>query len=204
METQTLDPQIQMMLDEAEKKKQAGNHREAIRICEKILHYDLDCGEAYEEIGDNYLTVREYTKAKKALERAVALSPMSPNANYLMGFVLSALGRWKASISYLERANELYPNHPEIIRCLGWSMYHEGQKKRGVILMERALSLAPNDTLILTDAGVVYMNEKNFDRAALMFRRVLALEPDNEKAQECLNAVQFFAVEYAKLKQRKD
>lgn len=194
--------QLNVLLEESEKKKQNGQHLEAIRICEKILHYDLDFTEAYEEIADNYLTLREYNKAKKALDRAILLCPVSPNANYLMGFVYSCLGKWKTSIDYLERADSLFPNHPEILRCLGWSMYHDGQKKRGLILLERALSLAIEDTLILTDLGVLYMNEKNFDRASLMFKKVLVLDPDNEKAMECLNAVKFFAAEYGKIKKQ--
>lgn len=197
MESQTA---LQNLLEEAERKKQNGQHKEAIRICEKILNYDLDFTDAYEELADNFLTLREYQKAKRALERAISLNPQSPNANYLMGFVYSCLGKWKTSVAYLEHADEMMPNHPEILRCLGWSMYHEGQKKRGVILLERALSLAMDDVLILTDLGVLHMNEKNFDRAALMFKKVLILEPENEKARECLNAVKFFAVEYGKLR----
>lgn len=194
--------QLNVMLEEAEKKKQHGHHQEAIKICERILHYDLDATEAYEEIADNYLTLREYQKAKRALDRAMILNPASPNANYLMGFVYSCMGKWKTSIDYLERSDDLFPNHPEILRCLGWSMYHDGQKKRGLILLERALNLASEDTLILTDLGVLYMNEKNFDRAGLMFKKVLVLDPDNEKAMECLNAVKFFSVEYAKIKKQ--
>lgn len=196
------DTQVNVLLEEAEKKKQRGQHQEAIKICESILHYDLDAAEAYEEIADNYLTLREYQKAKRALDRAMVLDPASPNANYLMGFVYSCMGKWKVSIDYLERSDELFPNHPEILRCLGWSMYHDGQKQRGLILLERSLNLASEDTLILTDLGVLYMNEKNFDRAGLMFKKVLVLDPENEKALECLNAVRFFSEEYGKIRKQ--
>ena len=198
-----IDPQLQILIEEADKKKLIGSHREAIQMCEKVLLYDLDCSEAYEEIGDNYLSLHDYQRAKKALDRAIHLNPYSPNANYLLGFVYSCLGKWKTSIEYLERADDLYPNHPEIIRCLGWSMYHDGQKKRGVIILERAVSLSPQDPLILNDLGIIYLNEKNFERAAGLFRRVLDIEPGNEKARECLNAVKFFENEYKKLGKRR-
>lgn len=198
-----VDPQLQLLIEEADKKKINGDFKDAIRICEKILIYDLECSEAYEEIGDNYLSLHEYGKAKKALDRAIKINPYSPNANYLLGFVFSCLGKWKTSIEYLERADQLYPNHPEIIRCLGWSMYHEGQRKRGIIILERAMHLAPHDALILNDLGVIYLNEKNFERAAFLFKRVLDIEPENEKARECLNAVRFFEGEYRKLNKKK-
>lgn len=194
------DSPLQTLLEEAEVKKQNGEHKEAIGICERILNYDLDFTEAYEEIADNYLTLREYQKAKRALDRAICLDPTSPNGNYLMGFVYSCMGKWKVSIEYLERADELFPNHPEILRCLGWSLYHYGQKKQGLILLERASNLSPSDTLVLTDLGVLYMNEKNFERSMRLFTKVLNIDPSNDKARECLNAVKFFATEYGKLK----
>jgi tetratricopeptide (TPR) repeat protein len=195
--------EVHPLIEEADKKKNEGKHTEAIRICEKILAGDLSCTEAYEEIGDNYLSLRKYDKAEKALRQAIKLSGDSANANYLLGFVCSCTGKWAKSVTLLEKADSIYPNHPEIIRCLGWSMYHHGQKKRGVILLERALFLAPNDPLILNDIGVCYLNEKNFEKAARHFKKTLQIEPDNQKAKECLNAVKFFQREFDKLKKKK-
>jgi len=189
-------------LGEAEKLKMTGKHTEAIRVCEKILLSDLDCVEAFEEIGDNYLSLKEYEKAEKALKRAVRLDPHSANANYLLGFTYSALGEWIRSIEFLECADGVQSNHPEILRCLGWSYFHYGQKKRGIIVLERALNLAWDDCLILCDLGVCYLNEKNFERSIALFEKVLKLEPENEKARECLKACKFFKREYDRLKQR--
>lgn len=196
--------EFNLLLKEADKKKLQGEHIEAIKICEQVLVNDLDCIEAYEEIGDNYLSLRYYDKAKKALNRSLQLNPRSANGNYLLGFVFSALGDWKRSIEYLERADEIEANHPEILRCLGWSIFHEGQRKRGIIILERALNLSQNDPLILSDLGVCYLNDKNFERAAVLFKKVLEIEPQNEKARECLNAVKFFQKEFKKLRNSKE
>ncbi|MBD3330524.1 tetratricopeptide repeat protein [Candidatus Peregrinibacteria bacterium] len=196
-----IEPQpVHPLIEEADKKKYEGKHQEAISICERILSTDLDCTEAYEEIGDNYLSMRKYENAEKALQQALRLTPDSPNANYLLGFVYSCTNKWEKSVELLEKADELYPNHPEILRCLGWSMYHFEQRKRGIILLERALFLAPHDPLILNDLGVCHLNEKNFDRASGCFKKTLQIEPNNQKAKECLNAVKFFQREYAKIK----
>lgn len=194
---------INFLIQEADEKKMDGKHEEAITICEKILLQDLTCLEAYEEIGDNYLSLRQYSKAEKALKMAIKLDPKSANANYLLGFVYSALGQWGKSISFLEKAEELETNHPEILRCLGWSVFHNGERKKGIILLERALALAQNDPLILSDLGVCYLNEKDFDRALYLFKKVLEIEPENEKARECLQATRFFQTEFMKLKERK-
>ncbi|MBL4694301.1 tetratricopeptide repeat protein [Candidatus Gracilibacteria bacterium] len=198
-QTKTINP----LIEEADKKKNEGKHLEAIRICEKVLAGDLSCVEAYEEIGDNYLSLRQYGKAEKALKQAIKLDKASANACYLLGFVYSCNGKWKESVSLLEGADKLYSNHPEILRCLGWSMFHNGQKKRGIVIIERSLFLAPNDPLILNDLGVLYLNEKEFNKSAGLFKKTLQIEPDNQKAKECLNAVRFFQREYEKLKKKK-
>ena len=194
------EQKIHPLIEEADKKKNEGKNLEAIRICEKVLTGDLSCVEAYEEIGDNYLTLRKYDKAEKALKQALKINKSSANANYLLGFVYSCTGAWKESVQLLESADHIYPNHPEILRCLGWSMFHFGQPKRGIILLERSLFLAPNDPLILNDLGVCYLNEKEFERAAFLFKKTLQVEPDNQKAKECLNAVRFFQREFEKLR----
>lgn len=199
----TEDTKVNPLIEEADKKKNEGKHLEAIKLCEKILSSDMKCVEAYEEIGDNYLSLRKYEKAEKALKHAVKLNKGSANANYLLGFVYSCTGDWENSVGLLEEADEIYPNHPEILRCLGWSMYHFGQSKRGIIILERALFLAPNDPLILNDLGVCYLNEKNFEKSAQLFKKTLQIEPDNQKAKECLNAVRFFQREFEKLKKTK-
>lgn len=190
------------LINEADQLKLKGRHEDAIRLCERILMSDLDCIEAYEEIGDNFLSLKEFEKAEKALLRAVQLDPHSANANYLLGFTYSALGDWEGSIEYLESADQIQVNHPEILRCLGWSYFHYGQKKKGIIVLERALNLAWDDCLILCDLGVCYLNEKNFERAIALFQKVLAIEPENEKARECLKACKFFQREYEKMKRK--
>lgn len=195
--------EIHPLIEEADKKKNEGKHTEAIILCERILSGDLNSVEAYEEIGDNYLSLRKYDKAEKALKQAIKLNKASANANYLLGFVYSCTGNWKDSVTLLEEADRLYPNHPEILRCLGWSMYHFGQNKRGIVLLERSLFLAPNDPLILNDLGVCYLNEKDFDKSARLFKKTLQVEPNNSKAKECLNAVRFFQREFEKLRNKK-
>ena len=187
-----MDDFTDTLINEADQLKLQGRHQDAIKVCEKLLMSDLDCVEAYEEIGDNFLSLKEFEKAQRALLRAVQLDPQSANANYLLGFTYSSLGEWELSIDYLESADKVQSNHPEILRCLGWSYFHYGQKKKGVIVLERALNLAWDDCLILCDLGVCYLNEKNFERSIQLFEKVLKLEPENEKARECLKACRFF------------
>ena len=189
MDTDTLLP----LLEQAETLKLQGKHKEAIRFCQKILIMNLDCTEAYEEIGDNYISLGEYKKAKLALVQAARRNPKSANVHYLTGFMFSAQQNWKESINHLEKSNELFPNHPEILRCLGWSIFNLGLKKKGICVLERALTIAPEDSFILCDLGVCHMNQRNFQRASSLFNKTLQIDPDNMKAKECARIVDLFS-----------
>src|SRR5210317_1785366 len=115
-------------IKKAEELKLSGNHEGAIKFCESLLYDDLNISKAYEEIGDNYLSLKEFTKASKALQQAIMLDPISANAHYLYGFVLSVEGNFEKSIEELELADRIEPNHPEILRCLGWSYFNFGNQ----------------------------------------------------------------------------
>ncbi len=194
-----------MSLDELLKKadalKLAGNHEEAIALANKMVISDLDYVEAYEELGDNYLSLREYEKSMKALKYALKLKPTSANALYLLGFLYSSIGDFEKSVQTLESANKVQPHHPEILRCLGWSIFHGGDRKRGLIMLERARAIAPTDTLVICDLAVCYLNDREFNRTIELLEYALKLEPDNEKAKDCLETAKFFKREFMKLEE---
>lgn len=196
-----------MSLDELLKKaddlKLNGQHTEAIDLANQMLLSDPEYVEAYEEIGDNYLSLREFDKSKKALDYALKLNPNSPNALYLLGFLHSSVGDFELSVRTLERADEVQPHHPEILRCLGWSIFHGGDRKKGLIMLERARTIAPTDSLVLCDLAVCYLNDRQFERTIELLEFVLRIDPENEKAKDCLETAVFFKKEFEKLDKEK-
>lgn len=190
---------LEDLLKEADQLKLSGRHEEAITLANRMVLMDMDYVEAYEEIGDNYLSLREYEKSKKALEYALKLKPTSANALYLLGFLYSSLGDFQRSVETLETANNVQPHHPEILRCLGWSIFHNGERKKGLVILERAKALAPRDTLVICDLAVCYLNDRNFEKTIDLLENALAIEPNNEKAKDCLETAKFFQREFHKL-----
>ncbi len=193
---------LDQLLKEADALKLQGRHEEAIALANKMILMNMDYGEAFEEVGDNYLSLREYDKAMKALKHALRLRPKSSNALYLLGFLYSSTGEFDKSIETLELANQTQPHHPEILRCLGWSIFHGGDKKRGLVILERARAMAPKDTLIMCDLAVCYLNNRQFDLTIALLEEALRIEPNNEKAKDCLETAKFFQREFRKLKEK--
>lgn len=180
-----LDASTMKLLEQAERFKIEGAFEDAIALLEQIIAGDLSCGAAYEELGDNYLSLRELGKSRRALEHAVKLNDESANAFYLLGFLCSLELLWKDSVIALQKADQLHPNHPEILRCMGWSLFNAGERAQGTSVLERAHNLNNDDINIMCDLGVCYMNLSEYGKATNLFRRVIASAPESEQAQEC-------------------
>lgn len=176
------------MLAQAEDLKLSGNFEAAIKVLQKIILHEPHCFEAFEELGDNFLSLKRFIESEKALRESIRISPKSANAHYLLGFLFSQQQNWKASVKELQEADSQSPNHPEILRCLGWSFHNQNRKSaQGVALIERSQNLSPNDPNILCDLGVCYMNSEQHERAQKVFRRVIEIAPDSEQARESQN-----------------
>ena len=175
------------MLAQSEDCKLSGNFDESIKILNKIIMHESNCFEAFEEIGDNYISLRKLPQARKALDQALRINPQSANCHYLLGFLYSLEQKWEASVEELEKADDFSPNHPEILRCLGWSFHNYNRKsQKGLAILERSNNLSPNDPNILCDLGVCYMNSDNSKKAEEIFRKVLEINPNSNQARECL------------------
>ncbi len=186
-QTMKYDQFVIDMLAQSEDLKIAGEHEKSIEVLNKIVLHEPNCFEAYEEIGDNYISLRKLDKARKALKEALRLNPKSANAHYLLGFLFSLEQKWEASVEELEKADEITPNHPEILRCLGWSYHNYNRRsQQGLAILERSNNLSPNDPNILCDLGVCYMNSDNAKKAEEIFRKVLKINPNSAQAKECL------------------
>jgi len=175
----------QSLLSQAVQFKINGQFSQAIELLQKIVLDDPFLVSAYEELGDNYLSLKEYDKALKSLEQALKIQPQSANALYLLGFLYSVKQDWNHSVALLEQANSLLSNNPEILRCLGWSLYHQTSRSQGLALLERSWVLKPKDANILCDLGICYMNSCDFARAEKVFSEVVQLYPASDQAKEC-------------------
>ena len=125
-----------LFIEKVKKLHDEGEFQKALKDCEEFASKNIENVEVYEEIGDNYLSLKKYDKAIKAFKQALKLDKNSASANYLLGFVYSCTDEWGESIKYLEIANKVFPNNWKILRCLGWSLYFSGIKSKGIILLE--------------------------------------------------------------------
>lgn len=177
-------------LERAERLKLGGKHAEALVILEDLLVEDPENVAALEEVADNELSLDRLERAEAAAREAVALDSESYTAHYILGFLSSQREEWSIALQHLKKANILKPNNPEILRCLGWVLFRSGERAQGIVTLERSLNLDHDNPLTLCDLGVTYMELQNFSKARSLFERALDVDPGNERARECIKAIQ--------------
>jgi len=174
------------LLERAVEAKAEQEYSKAVEILQDVIMEYPAYHEAYEELGDVYIALRQIDRAHKALDRAMKLKPKSANAHYLRGFLLGLENKWNLSMDELVTADKLMPNHSEILRSLGWSMYNANRKVQGISILERSRILSPEDLGILSDLGVCYLNTAEYHKAEQVFQEILEHDPASTYAIECL------------------
>ncbi|MFH1670400.1 MAG: hypothetical protein ABIA92_02335 [Patescibacteria group bacterium] len=177
-------------LEKAEQLKMMCKHKEALEILEELLIEDPQNISALEEVADNELSLEHFNRASKAAKRAIALDKDSYTGYYILGFLHSRKEEWPEALKELQKANMLKPNNPEILRCLGWALFNGGQRTQGIVTLERSLNLDCENPLTLCDLGVIHLQVHNFVKAKALFLRTLDLDPTNDRAKECVEAVE--------------
>ncbi len=189
MDDQPFTSGIIERLEAAEQLKLAGEYTHALTILEQLLVEDPENVSALEEVADNELSLENFGRAKAAAEQAVSLDPRSYTGHYILGFLFSQSETWDTALMHLQESNRLKPNNAEILRCLGWTLFNSSKRAQGIVTLERSLNLDNTNPLTLCDLGVAYLQTHNVLKAKALFQRTLDLDPENERAQECVQAV---------------
>jgi tetratricopeptide (TPR) repeat protein len=114
---------------------------EAVKFFEEILKKDstdlltnLNCGKAYDLIGDKQSTIRCFS-------RALAVDSTFYPALYNLAITYGALREFKLCRQLLMRAIRLHPEDPDVYRALGSCCLNEGKKEEAKQWFEKSLPL---------------------------------------------------------------
>ena len=190
MDDQPFTSGIIERLEAAEQLKLAGEYQQALIILEQLLVEDPENVSALEEVADNELSLEHFPRAEAAASQAINLDPKSYTGHYILGFLRSQAEEWERALMHLQEANKLKPNNAEILRCLGWTLFNSSKRAQGIVTLERSLNLESANPLTLCDLGVAYLQTHNVFKAKSLFQRTLDLDPENERARECVQAVE--------------
>lgn len=88
----------------------SGDHRLAIKFCNKVIEENPASSQAYYVRGFAYFQLEEYADAKNDFNKTIELEPQHADAYYYRGLSKRQLGKFWGAFQDLRRANNLNPS----------------------------------------------------------------------------------------------
>ncbi|TFG54641.1 MAG: tetratricopeptide repeat protein, partial [Candidatus Aminicenantes bacterium] len=87
---------------------------------------------------------KQFAEAKPFYEKAAALSPDDPDAQYNLGVCLVNIGESEAALARFQKAVELKPDYAEAYYQIGTILIGQNKAAEACASLEKFLALAPD------------------------------------------------------------
>ncbi len=144
-------------------------------------NFYFDTEEFYEIIA-YYLDVGDLPYAKKALDYALEMYPLSTEMQIKKLEYLLAMNRLKASSELINELKEVGANDVDYLICVArfWSL--KENPKKAIQFYEKALELGDDREYIYNCMGNEYLNLNEISQALYCFKKALELDLDDDFA----------------------
>jgi TolB-like protein/Tfp pilus assembly protein PilF len=179
-------------LHQAESSLAAGAYDRADVFYRHALARDPNFGVAAAELARSRLSRHwfvsplapaELEEVKSLIDRALALTPSSPEAHVARGlFFYWGHRQYEMALAEFNRTLELQPNNADARTYCAWVYRRRGEWERSLADSQRAEELDPRDARIPTNIGVTYNALRLWKDAERAELRALAIDPHNTLA----------------------
>ncbi len=131
------------------------------------------------ELGASLIETKQYSEAKKVLEKALELDPNNATIYNNLGGSYAKLRQRKKAIDTYKKAIELDPNHATIYNNLG-NLYAQLRRHNHAIeAYKKAIELDPNKSDTYYNLGDQYVALGQYNHAEEAYKKVMELVPDD-------------------------
>jgi tetratricopeptide (TPR) repeat protein len=143
-----------------------------------------------DNLGNAYRLLKRWDQAREVLERAVALAPQDPEANYSLGMVFAQAGDNGKAYDYLQRALKVRPIYPEALNNLGVLYLVTQRRDAAVASFEQCIRVAPAFDQAYLNLARVYALEGARNKARGLLLDLLKQHPGHSQAEQMLEQLQ--------------
>ena len=143
---------------------------------------------ACEELGDYYLSLKNFDAALDAYTRSLAVNPHSDKTENSIGLIFDRRGQYDEALRHIELAVKINPNNPVAHKNRALVLSRKGRREEAVGEFEESLRLNPNDAKTWFEYGNLLGRLGRFDEAISRFQQGLKLQPNDAVAHNDLGA----------------
>jgi len=177
-----MNPQLQLMLQQAIQAFQGGNFDRAESILKSVLQVNPKNLPALHILGLIKASQAHYKDAVLLLARAAKISPNEASIQYNLAKALADSGSDKESIPHHKKAVELAPNNPEVWLNYGKTSSNLSRYDEALSYFDKALSLKPDYAEAYLNKGAVLKDLNRHEEAILFADKALTINPSLSEA----------------------
>jgi Flp pilus assembly protein TadD/peroxiredoxin len=158
----------------------------AIANFKRALEIDPAYVVALDNLANAYWQAKMPKEAAEIFNKALALNPDDPEANYGLGILNAQEGNQRLALEYLQRALKVRPNYPEALNNLGVLYLHLDRPEDAEKSFRQAIQVAPGFAQAYFNLARLYALRDDKARAREVLQAYLKLKPNDEAAQKAL------------------
>ncbi|MEI6183296.1 MAG: tetratricopeptide repeat protein [Polynucleobacter sp.] len=177
-----MNPQLQLMLQQAIQAFQSGNFDSADSILKRVLQVDSKNLPALHILGLIKASQSNYREAAEYLARAARIHPDDASIQYNLAKALADSGNDKDALMHHKKAVALAPNNPEAWLSYGKTASNLGRYEDALVWYGNALSLKPDYAEASLNKGATLKELKRYEEAIAFAEQALSINPNLAEA----------------------
>lgn len=151
----------------------------AIELYEDPANFNVFAYEPYSNLGEVYIMLNEYEKAKICYRKAMALNLFSAQSYYNFGSLWEKIGNYVGAISLYQIAVEINPEEPWYFYSLATVYLKQGKKSLAEDNFRKAISFKVDEVNLCNGIGYSCMEKSEYELAFEYFDRGLRLDEEH-------------------------
>ncbi|MFH1241487.1 MAG: tetratricopeptide repeat protein, partial [Pseudomonadota bacterium] len=153
--------------------------KQAENLAQKALAVGGALAEAHALLGRIYLAKRQYEQAIAEGERAIAIDPNSPIAQYALAFSLTRVGKHEEAIALYKKAMRSDPiPSTSLLTMLGNAYNLAGRYEDGISTLKKVLHSSPDNLVAHVGLAIGYSLSGREEEARAEAAEVLRIDPN--------------------------
>ena len=172
------------------------SYKKALELGQKALSLDEQASGPYMLFAAIYADTRQPHKALEAAKKGFSLDPDLAQANYLYGYALFVMGKFRLAIPWIEKAVEIDPIiQPRYLTALAWSYFWMGKTNKSIAMLRKSVKNYPGDGYARAILALTLLQAGKAGEALVEIDKALALIPTGPVWYTATRAVALHATE---------